>query len=217
MPLEAFILGTGTEVGKSFVGRLMVQALRQQGRQVWVHKPIACGSALGSDLAEDAVLWHGLADPDQDLARVCPLSFPEACAPSFALERRGLIHTTAMMADTIQSLRGTHDLIVEGAGGLLSPLSSDGDNADLARRCGLPLVLVGSSVLGGINAARLTIREIRRQNLPLVGLILNRTNDSDQDLSRITTLLAHEAPLIGLISQDQQCLPRSILDAFLPS
>ena len=55
MPLEVLLLGTGTAVGKSYVGRLLVQALRNEGRRVWVHKPIASGAGPGFDLAEDAL------------------------------------------------------------------------------------------------------------------------------------------------------------------
>jgi dethiobiotin synthetase len=217
-PLELLIAGTGTDVGKTYFSRLLVAGLRTQGRRVWVQKPIACGAKPGMEDGEDAVLWRSFADPDQPPKSACPWSFPETSAPSWILRQRQISCTITDLARGITALRGDHDLIVEGAGGLLSPLSSDDGNlTDLARATGLPLLLVGSTCLGCINACLLSIREIKRHKLPLLGLILSDTVGTKPFVPRteLRRLLEKEVPLLGIIEHRATHLAATCLAAIV--
>ena len=117
--MELIVVGTDTDVGKSYVTRLLVESLRLLGRQVWVHKPVACGDWQDGQ-ANDGRLMAALADPQQDPKLVCPLQYPDAASPHLAAIESGVENTWADMAACITSLRGNHDLIIEAAGGILA-------------------------------------------------------------------------------------------------
>ncbi len=171
--MNCCIIGTDTEVGKSHAMRLLCHGLRARGRKVWVHKPVACGDWDGNQ-AEDGRILLSLADPDQDPAAVCPLQFPAAASPHLAAAEAGIRTSRAEMSRNISAHKGDHDLLVEGAGGILAPLSSDGATIiDLCREQTLPCVLVTRPHLGTLNHTRLTVNEARRQDIDLLGLIIN--------------------------------------------
>ena len=74
---------------------------------------------------------------------------------------------------------------MEGAGGLLSPLSEEDDNASLAADLGLPLLIVVANELGAINAARQTVLagHTLLPQLPLAGIVLNQVTPRPDDIS----------------------------------
>ncbi len=81
----------------------------------------------------------------------------------------------------------TGDLvIVEGAGGLLSPLNDELLMADLASALAFPLVIVVDDALGAINRALLTIEAARHRRLPIGAVVLNRTRPDDPGRSAST-------------------------------
>lgn len=173
MALNCCVIGTDTGVGKSHCMGLLCRGLRAAGRQVWVHKPVACGDWDGSQ-AEDGRIISALADPDQDPAQVCPLQFPAAASPHLAAAERGQETSIAAMSATIAGLKGAHDLLVEGAGGILAPLSTDGGTiVELCQQQSLSCVLVTRPHLGTLNHTRLTVREAQRQGLQLLGILIN--------------------------------------------
>lgn len=173
-PLRLLIIGTDTGVGKSHVTATIVSALRQIGHQVWVHKPVACGDWDGEQ-AEDGRLYRQLCATDQDPDSACPWQFPEACSPHLAARLAGHTLTRAELLQGLKRcLRPDRDLVIEGAGGLLAPLSEDGcDIADLAAACAALTIIVTRPHLGTINHTRLTVAHARQRGLRLLGLVLN--------------------------------------------
>src|SRR5687767_687150 len=134
-----FITGTGTGVGKTYVGCLMAKALREARFRVGVYKPVASGCIRRADrlVSEDAVaLWEAADRPGQ-LDRVCPQCFALAVAPNVAARAEGKEVNAALLRDGLAYWRDKCDiLLVEGAGGLMSPLTEDECVADLARDFG---------------------------------------------------------------------------------
>lgn len=205
-PIDVIIVGTDTDVGKSYVSSLLVHSLRLLQRTVWAHKPVACGDWQDGQ-ADDGRLYATLADPQQDPQLVCPLQFPEAASPHLAAAAAGAQTRWRDMADTISSLRGDHDLIIEAAGGILAPLSTDGGTiCDIAHNLNLPVVLVTRPHLGTLNHTQLTVRELQRQNINCLGICINDHHHNmdhqslalrtvDQELTRLCKLpiLAHIA------------------------
>jgi dethiobiotin synthetase len=87
-------------------------------------------------------------------------------------------------------------LLVETAGGLLSPYSATFTGADLAVDFGLPVLLIARNGLGTINHTALAIAELRRRALPLLGLILvNTSADSSPDQDTNASLIALQTGL----------------------
>ena len=160
MAAGLFITGTGTGVGKTYVAALIARALARYGQRVGVYKPIASGCELrdGNFISPDAVaLWEAAGRPGT-LAQACPQMFAAPLAPHLAARAVGRRVDGRLLRDGIQFWRETSDLVlVEGAGGLMSPVSDDDYNADLAAEFGYPLIVVAAKELGTINATLQTL------------------------------------------------------------
>ena len=160
-------------MGKTAVTLLLAQGLRAQGRQVWLHKPVACGGWDGVSSEDGRALRAACAD-GQDPASVCPLEFPEPCSPHLAAQAAGTTVTLDQLRATVAALVGRPDVLLETAGGLLAPLTSARQtNADLLAALGWPVLLVTRPHLGTLNHTQLTVNECRRRGLHVVGLVVN--------------------------------------------
>ncbi len=155
-----FITGTGTGVGKTYVGALIARELRDSGKRVGVYKPVASGCELrGGELhAADAIaLWDAAGRPGT-LEAVCPQKFAAPLAPHLAARMEGRRVDTKLLRCGLNLWRENSDFVlVEGAGGLMSPLSEEDYNADLAAEFGFPLLVVTANELGAINATLQTL------------------------------------------------------------
>jgi dethiobiotin synthetase len=160
MPRGLFITGTGTGVGKTYVAALIARAMRQAGKRVGVYKPVASGCEIhdGELVSPDAVtLWEAAGQPGS-LEQVCPQRFAAPLAPHLAARAEGRRVDPELLRSGLASWREMSDIvIVEGAGGLMSPLADDDYNADLAAEFGYPLVVVSANMLGTINATLQTL------------------------------------------------------------
>jgi dethiobiotin synthetase len=169
-----FITGTDTGVGKTHLARLLVESLHGRSERIRPRKPVESGCRReGSELlpADGIALWEatGRAEP---LEAVCPYRLEHALAPDRAAR---LERVTLKLSDLVEACHGEGDaiLIVEGAGGFLSPLTDDGLNADLAVALGLPVLLVAADRLGCINHVLLTAESIAARGLELAAVVLN--------------------------------------------
>jgi len=183
-----FITGTGTAVGKTYVGALIARALRAAGKRVGVYKPAASGCELhdGQLISPDAVaLWEAAGRPGR-LEQVCPQRFSAPIAPHLAAREEGRRVDAQRLRDGIQFWRETSDVVVvEGAGGLMSPVSDEDYNADLAVEFGYPLVIVSANVLGTINATLQTLITASTycDGLDVAGIVLNSPTQLADDPS----------------------------------
>jgi dethiobiotin synthetase len=169
--MELALIGTGTGVGKTQVTLLLAAALRARGRRVWLHKPVACGDWDGVS-ADDGRRLRAAVGDGQDPALVCPREFPEPASPHVAAAAAGVELTAMKLTAALSRCRGGgHDLLVEGAGGLLAPLTSDRLTlAELLPQWELPALLVTRPDLGTLNHTMLTVRVARAAGIRLLGL-----------------------------------------------
>lgn len=215
-PPILFFTGTDTDVGKTYVAALATRLLAGYGMNVGVYKPVASGCEMRDAklYSEDAnELWRAAKRP-QSIDRVCPQCFQAPLAPpaAAALENRTV--------DVEQILEGARWwfkkcslLIVEGAGGLFSPLADGYSNADLAKDLGATMVLVAENRLGVIHqvvATTLAATHYGDEGLTLAGVILN------QPMSRTDVSAATNAdelkkycsvPLLGTIPYGSDAAP----------
>ncbi len=184
-----FISGTDTEVGKTYVAAAIARQLVSQGYRVGVYKPIAsdCVSDGKELVSEDAfALWEAAGRP-LHLSAVCPQRFPHALAPHLAARQNGEEVSAELLRSGLSVWADECDVvIVEGAGGLMSPTTDDEFIADLAYDLGYPVVMVAPNVVGVINqslSALITAANFR-DGLNVAGIVLNDTRRFDRDVSR---------------------------------
>jgi len=197
-----FITGTNTEVGKTYVTALLARALVTAGERVGVYEPVASGCRRVDDtlLADDAVqLWEAAGRPGT-LEEVCPQRFAAALAPHLAARAEGREVDRQLLRSGLRVWLDRSDVVlVEGAGGLMSPLSDSDYNATLAGEFGWPLVVVAANELGTINATLQTLVAAGAitPQLPLAGVILNEPKPLPSDASTRTNA-AEIARLSGM-------------------
>ena len=173
-----FITGTGTHVGKTYVAARIARALVAAGKRVGVYKPVASGcrrdgGELRSDDAE--ALWLAASRPE-NLAAVCPQCFAAPLAPHLAARAEGKEIDSRLLRDGLEFWRARAEIvIVEGAGGLMSPVGNDEYVADLAFDFGYPVVVVAPNELGVINQTLQTLITAAtfRDGLQVAGVVLN--------------------------------------------
>lgn len=158
------VTGTDTDVGKSMVAAGLAACL--PGASYW--KPVQAGLEPESDRQRVAAL-SGL-PPERLLPEVYCLRTP--ASPHLAARLDGLAIEPERLVAALPRCDGP--LVVEGAGGVLVPLTDDGFcMADLFARWGVPVVLVARTGLGTINHSLLSIEALRARGVPIAGLVFS--------------------------------------------
>lgn len=207
-----FITGTDTEAGKTYVSSLIVKSLVAAGYRVGVYKPAASGCVFDGQhlVSQDAMeLWVAAGHP-RTLNEVCPQRFRAALAPHLAARAEGKAIDVELLRRGIEVWTDDCDLvIVEGLGGLMSPVSDDEYVADLAVDLGYPLVIVARNMLGVINQTMQTLitASCFRDGLEVAGIVLNdlqpfaADESIDSNLSEIASRSL--SPVLGRVHYRQ--------------
>ncbi|TBR08709.1 MAG: dethiobiotin synthase [Lysobacter sp.] len=172
-----FITGTDTGVGKTRVACALAHALAGRGDDVRVRKPVESGCVDGpaGPTPADGMALRAAAGGHEPLDTVCRYRLQAPLSPERAARREGMPLTLAMLIDAcLHGVDAESILLVEGAGGFLSPIAAGALNADLAVALGLPVLVVAADRLGTINHMLLTAEAIRARGLHLAGIVLNQ-------------------------------------------
>jgi dethiobiotin synthetase len=184
MTRRFFITGTDTGAGKTHFTVWLARQLTAAGYRVGAYKPVCSGAIVvhGHEAWEDAERLAAALDNRWPIERIAPQCFREPLAPPVAaglesreVDERLLISGADWWSDRVDVL------LVEGAGGWFSPVSTHWTNADLAQRLQSPVILLAGNRLGVINQTLLSIAAIR-QTSELAGVILNQVSSPDTGL-----------------------------------
>lgn len=179
-PRRLFFTGTDTDVGKTYVASLAVAELCHSGRSVAVYKPVASGcEQVGEELVSgDAVALWEASGRRGTLHDVCPQRFLAPLAPASAAAAEGRSIDDELLLSGLDAVsEGAEWVVIEGAGGLLSPLSDTQLNSDLADKLDTELVIVAANRLGVIHQVLATVLAAKALGLPVVGVILNQISE----------------------------------------
>lgn len=173
-----FVTATDTGVGKTEVACALVSGARAAGLDVGAMKPAQSGLTAGE--ASDAERLREAAGGSDPLELICPYQFAPPLAPGVAARLSGVEISLERLVAVARALASRHAaLVVEGAGGLLVPLTPRATYADLAVALGLPVLVVARAGLGTVNHAALTLEALRARRLEVAGVVLNRTGPDD--------------------------------------
>ena len=196
-----FVTGTDTGVGKTIVACAVAAWARARGIDVGVMKPVATGGIarqVGGGrrwVSEDALLLAGAVGSRDPLPLINPVCFREPLAPLAAAQRAGTAIALRQICSAFRALSARHEfVVVEGVGGLLVPLTVRLTLADLAKRLGLPLVIVARAGLGTLNHTLLTLRCARELGLEVRGVVLNQADPPPKN--RMACVAIQTNPLI---------------------
>ena len=196
-PALLFVTGSDTGVGKTVFAALLSRRLRARGFRVAGLKPICSGGRA------DALALQAAARSVLTTDEVNPWHFRAALAPLLAARRE---HRRVRLREVVAHIRRIAQpfevVVVEGAGGLLSPLGEDFDSRDLIRALGAVPVVVCANRLGAVNQALLVLGALppaatRRAQVVLMGTAransASRTNASLLR-ERVGNTRIHELP-----------------------
>lgn len=175
-----FITGTDTGVGKTLIAGAIARSLVSKGIHCGVMKPVESGCPRDKTglTPRDGLYLKQAARSLDPIEQITPCRFQYPLSPYAAtLEgEQGMLSLTDIQK-CYRQLSTKHDfLVVEGAGGLLVPLTRSHSLIDLILLLELPVLLVARSGLGTLNHTLLTLRYGRAQGISFLGVVLNRTS-----------------------------------------
>jgi len=215
-PRGLFVTGTDTGVGKTLVACEIVRRLRARGEGVGVLKPVETG--VGPEGPQDAKALREAAGVADAIDEICPQRFALPAAPSVAAAAEGRRVDLNRIDQALERVKLRHScVIVEGAGGLLVPITPDFNMADLAHRLGLPVLVVCRAALGTLNHTWLTLEAARSRGLRVAGIVISHSAGSlsAADAANLDALRAEPgAPLLGEIPPlpAETSIPKAALD-----
>jgi adenosylmethionine-8-amino-7-oxononanoate aminotransferase len=210
MKQPIFITGTDTGVGKTITTAVLGLMLKEQGLRVGVIKPVQCGG-------KDAAFLKKSLQLTEPLEIINPYYSPLPVSPHLAFSRRKIHIDPVRIKDIIESLTGRYDVVlIEGAGGLLVPLTKNYFMTDLARDVNARLVIVSRLGLGTINHTLLTVEQAKGRGIPICGIVFCDASAKVKGLSELTNPQSiHDisgVPVLGIIPHLKSLEPKYILD-----
>ena len=189
-----FITGTDTDVGKTYVAAGLGMTLRETGINVGVMKPFAAGTPKkrGYKSGDVQILSRAVQTSDPECL-VNPQFFPIPASPYTAWKNLKIRPSIPAVLSAFKKLSALHDmLLVEGMGGVMTPILREYFVADLIRDMRIPAVIVSKSRIGTINHTVMTVRMCERYRIPIKGIIINNfekgypVKELKRDLQRLT-------------------------------
>lgn len=195
-----FVSGIDTNIGKSYTVGYLARTWNEKGIKTITQKFIQTGNV---GLSEDIELHRKIMGIDllpEDLSGLTmPEIFTYPCSPHLAAEIDKRNIDFSKIEAAVNRLSGMYDaVLLEGAGGLMVPLTRKYLTIDYVAEKGLPLILVASGRLGSINHTLLSLEAIRNRHIPLYAVAYNLFPESDDALIRTDT----EDYLRTLLSED---------------
>lgn len=176
-----FITGTDTGVGKTIVTAGLAQAILATGARVCVYKPVQTGAVNLEEPDDPMDIQRWLGNPE-GLTVTAGYVFEPPVAPWVA-DPTGTIQM-ARLVSLFEGLSREHDwVLVEGAGGVRVPLTSEHDTLDLIEALNLPTIVVTRPNLGTLNHTRLTVDALLARKLPCLGVVVSNMPPSSNEMA----------------------------------
>lgn len=178
-----FVSGIDTDIGKTVATGVLAKQLLQQGKSVITQKPVQTGC---QDIAEDIAVHRKIMDIPMQEADKQGLTMPEIfgypASPHLAARLDGRALDLDKIRTTTQELATQYEIVlVEGAGGLMVPLTEDLLTIDYIKQQAYPVILVTSGRLGSINHTLLSFSALKQYGIQLHSLIFNHIHDSKDE------------------------------------
>ncbi|MBS4760453.1 MAG: dethiobiotin synthase [Clostridium sp.] len=179
--MHIFITGTDTDIGKTIVTAGLAAVMQSLGYKAGVYKPFQSGAVEKNGFLVSPDLAY-VKKMDFYVETLCTYLLKEPTAPYIAAELEGININLGTVAREFQTLRqACETVLVEGAGGLMVPVTKEAVIADVIKMLDIPLLIVARPNLGTINHTILTINQAKTMGLDIAGVIINRYPEGTQD------------------------------------
>jgi len=180
--MTLFISGIDTNIGKSVATACLYKKMLAEGIRVITQKLIQTGC---TDLSEDIEMHRKIAgvpfSEEDKQGLTCPYIFTHPCSPHLAAEIDGQVIDISYLTACTGQLEALYDVVLlEGAGGLMVPLSREMLTIDYVAEQKYPVILVTSGRLGSLNHTLLSLEALKNRNMKLHSIIYNQYPSSDE-------------------------------------
>ena len=192
-----FVTGTDTDVGKTYVTAGLAVSLRKSGVDVGVMKPFAAGLKQKTGFkSEDVEILANASETNDPENLINPQFFPISASPYTAWKNLKIKPKVNSILSSFKELKKIHEMIlVEGMGGIMTPILKDYFVSDLIKDMKIPSVIVCRTKVGTINHTIMTIKMCEKYRIPLRGIIIN---DFDSDGYNVKELTRDLKSLTGI-------------------
>ena len=183
-----FISGIDTDIGKTYATGIIAKALMQQGVNVITQKLVQTGVSVNTDSREMNIAYDivthrqlmGIALQPCDIdSTTCPFRYEKPASPHLAAKLANTVLDLEIITKSTRQLQANYDVVLlEGAGGLLVPITEQLLTLDYIVTQGYPVILVTSGRLGSINHTLLSLEAIRARGLTMHSVIYNHIHDT---------------------------------------
>jgi dethiobiotin synthetase len=200
-----FITGTDTGIGKTTITAALAVCIKKLGVDVGVMKPIATGIPQKTSFKSlDVSILCNACDANDAEGVINPIFMPLPASPYDASKILGLELDKELIFENFQKLKDKHDmLLVEGIGGIMTPLSRNYFVADMIKNMGLETIIVTRSNLGTLNHTMMTVKICREYEISIKGIIINNYDEKKRDpIEKIAPSTIHEIteiPILGVL------------------
>ena len=184
-PKGLYILGTGTDVGKTYITALWLKKLRESGHDVAYYKAAVSGAPSISE--SDAGYVKQVAGLSQGNDTLVSYVFDEAVSPHLAARHEGRVIDRTVVNRNFCHVARTHAYTtVEGSGGSICPLHVTDTELymleDVVKDLHLPAIVVATAALGTINSTVLTIHYLQSKGIAVKGIIVNQYTGNSMEV-----------------------------------
>lgn len=186
MSKTLFVIGTGTDIGKTYISGLIVKKLHESGSRAGYYKAAMSGNerdADGSLIPGDALSVKEISGISQPLEEMCPYVYEAAVSPHLASRIEGNPVRMEVVLEGFRKVCDTYEYItLEGSGGILCPICFDERELwlpDVIKACKAGCLLIADAGLGTINSVGLTAFYMKEHDIPLKGIIFNHFKPGD--------------------------------------
>jgi len=182
-----FVTGTDTDVGKTCVSASIVKNLRDMDIDVGVMKPFASGHKKNSSsLPQDVEILMKYSGSQDPIDLINPYFFEIPTSPYDAAKILVQKINLQKVIDAYNKLLSSHDLvIVEGIGGLMTPITQNYFVSNLISELDIDTIIVMGSKLGTVNHTLLTYEHCKQMHLKLKGFVINQTEPNGYELTNL--------------------------------
>ena len=205
-----FITGTDTDVGKTYVTAGLAVTLRKMRIDVGVMKPFAAGTAQKTGFkSEDVEILANAAQVNDSEILLNPQFFPIAASPYTAMKTLKIKPNIKLILNRFKKLSKLHSMIlVEGMGGIMTPIIEDYFVTNLIKDMKLPTIIVTRTKVGTVNHTIMTCKMCEKYKIPVKGIVINNfdtdgyhVKELKRDLENLTNMpVLGSIPFIGDMS-----------------
>ena len=198
-----FVTGTDTDVGKTYVTAGLAVTLRKMKIDVGVMKPFAAGTAQKTGFkSEDVEILANAAQVNDSEILLNPQFFPIAASPYTAMKTLKIKPNIKLILNRFKKLSKLHSMIlVEGMGGIMTPIIEDYFVTNLIKDMKLPTIIVTRTKVGTVNHTIMTCKMCEKYKIPVKGIVINNFDangylikELKRDLENLTNM-----PVLGSI------------------